>query len=193
MSLTLPQQFALWKWLDETLTALRKNQLLPQASDDMEPGERMAVKFGGRLAGWVTMPKPSQRSAVVSDDKKLLAWVRKHYPEKIENPVEVKVDAGLIEFLQEHRPESLHVSERTDPQWVSDICRGLTDPGYYVTAQGEKLTEVPGIEIPEASPSVPRVSLEKDAAVVIRQAWAAGDIDLRGMLALPAGEASDAA
>lgn len=190
--LTLAQRFALWKWLDETVAALRKKELLPQADAEMPPGSRLPAMFGGQLAAWASMPQPAQRAAFVKDGAKLLAWARKQYPGKIEYPAEVKVDAGLIEFLQEHRPESLSTSERVDPQWAADICHGLTDPGYYVTAAGEKLTEVPGIDVPEASPSVPRVNLEPGAAEVIGQAWADGLIDLRGMLALPAPEAPDA-
>jgi hypothetical protein len=184
--LSLPARLLIWKWLDSTLTALRKGDLIPQAAADMVPGERLAVKFGGRLAGWVTMPKPAQRSAYVKDDAALLAWARVNYPGKIEHPAEVLVDAGLIEYLQENRPESLRVAERPDPQWTADICSGLTSTGHYITATGEKLTEVPGIEVPEPSPSVPRVVLESDAAEVIAAAWPEISGPLREVLALPA-------
>jgi hypothetical protein len=193
MSLSLPQRFGLWKWLSEELAALRKDDLLPQAGKEMPAGARIPVMFGEKLAGWVTMPQPSKVSAAVMDEGRLLRWAKASYPGKVEYPVEVKVDAGLIEYLQEHRPESLHTGERVDPQWVADICAGLSGKdGYYVTATGEKLTEVPGIEIPERKPSVPRVDLEDCAAAVIQEARAAGEIDLGEMLALPAGDAPDA-
>ena len=128
MSLSLPQRLALVKFLDTTLAALRKD-LLPQAAAEMPPGSRLPAMFGRRLAGWVTMPKPSQPSARVTSEAQLLAWATANYPEKVEHPVEVKVDAGLIEFLQEHRPESLNVATRVDPQWTADICRSLAARG----------------------------------------------------------------
>ena len=132
MSLSLPQRLALVKFLDTTLAALRKD-LLPQAAAEMPPGSRLPAMFGRRLAGWVTMPKPSQPSARVTSEAQLLAWATANYPEKIEYVPEVKVDADLIEWLQEHRPESLHVTERVDPQWADDIRRSLADSGYYIT------------------------------------------------------------
>ena len=149
MSLSLAEKLALWKYLDAALSALHKKDLVPTAQDQMVPTQREPVKFGGRLAGWVTLPKPRQGSAYIKDAAKLLAWAKVNYPAKVENPVEVKLDAGLIEFLQEHRPQSLHVAERVDPQWTDDIRGALTEQGYYITATGEKLTEVPGIEVPE--------------------------------------------
>ena len=54
--------------------------------------------------------------------------------------------------------------------------------------KGEKLTEVPGIEIPEPVPSVPRVSLERDATEIIAAAWPQIQGSLREVLALPPGE-----
>ena len=193
MSLSLPQRLALVKFLDTTLAALRKD-LLPQAAAEMPPGSRLPAMFGRRLAGWVTMPKPSQPSARVTSEAQLLAWATANYPEKIEYVPEVKVDADLIEWLQEHRPESLHVTERVDPQWADDIRRSLADSGYYITLTGERLTEVPGIEVPEPSPSAPRVNLDEAAAEIIGQAWARGDISFSEVLELPAvREAPDAA
>lgn len=106
----------------------------------------------------------------------------------------MKVDAGLIEFLQEHRPESLHIAQRVDPQWTDDIRSALTSQGCYITATGEKLTDVPGIEVPEPEPSVPRVSLERNATEVIAAAWPQIHPSLGEVLALPAPpEATDAA
>jgi hypothetical protein len=194
MSLSLVQRFGLWKFLDTQLASVRKSGLLQSAADDLVPGERVAIKFGGRLAGWLSMPKPMQRSAYVADNARFLAWAKVQYPEKIEYVPQVKVDAALLEYLTEHRPESLSVIERVDGQWADDIRAALTDQGYYITAKGEKLTEVPGIEIPEPVPSVPRVSLEHDAAEIIAAAWPQIQGSLREVLALPAPpEASDAA
>jgi hypothetical protein len=188
MSLTLAERLTLWKWLSETLAVVHKKSLVPEGQKELTPGERLAVKFGSReVAAWVSLPQPTQPSARVKDAARLLAWARVHYPERIENPVEVKVDAALIEYLQEHRPESLHIAERVDPQWVQDICTGLDGKDHrFVTAKGEVLTAVPGIGVPEASPSSPRVDLKPAAGEVIGAAWARGEIDPREVLALPA-------
>jgi hypothetical protein len=195
MSLSLFEKLALWKFLDTALTALHDDDLVPAAQDQMVPTQREPVKFGDGLVGWVTLPKPRQGSAYIKDAAKLLAWAKKQYPAKVDNPVEVIVDAGLIEFLQEHRPQSLHVAERVDPQWTDDIRTALTSQGYYITATGEKLTEVPGIEVPDASPSSPQVRLERNAGEVIAAAWPQLQGSLREvLLALPAPqEAADAA
>jgi hypothetical protein len=187
-ALTLAQKLLVWKWLDSTLSALREDDLLPQAGEQMPPGSRIPVMFGRRLAGWISMPRPSQSSARVVSEAQLLAWAQVHYPEKIEHPVEVKVDAGLIEFLQEHRPESLNTGTRVDPQWTADICKALAGQGFYTTLHGEKLTKVPGIKVPEAAPSVPHVYPDEAAGEIIRQVWADGSLDFRELLSLPASE-----
>jgi hypothetical protein len=187
--MTLTERLALWKWMSSTLATVHKDRLVPEGQARMEPGERLAVKFGGKLAAWVSLPKPSQPAARVSDDAKLLAWAKAHYPEKVDYVPEVVVDAGLIEFLQEHRPQSLNVRERVDPQWADDICAGLAGKDHrYVTAKGDVLTDVPGIEVPEASLSSPRVDLEHDAAKIIAAAWPEIQGSLREVLALPAAQ-----
>lgn len=187
--LSLAQKFGLWKWLTDTLLAdLRSKHLIPQADEEMPPGARLPVMFGGVVAGWVTRPKDAQPSAAVTDQAKLLAWAKVNYPAKVEYPAEVVVDAGLIEFLQEHRPESLRTGERVDRQWAEDLCAALTKPGFYVTHEGEKLTEVPGITVPEPKPSVPTVKLERNATEIIERAWPQIRGNLGEVLALPAGE-----
>lgn len=193
MSLSLAEKLALWAFLDKALARLHKTELVPGAQKELVPTQREPVKFGDRVAAWVTLPKDRQPSAYVKDDAKLLAWAKVNYPAKVENPVEVIADAGLIEFLQEHRPQSLHVAERVDPQWTDDIRGALTEQGYYITATGEKLTEVPGIEVPEPAPSSPQVRLESNAGEIIAAAWPEIQPGLREVLALPAPpEASDA-
>jgi hypothetical protein len=195
MSLSLAEKLTLWKWLSGALDTVHDKALVPEGQRDMVPGERHAVKFNGELVAWVSLPQDTQPAARVRNPAMLLAWAKKEHPAKVENPVEVIVDAGLIEFLQEHRPQSLHIGERVDRQWVEDICTGLNGRDHrYVTADGEVLTDVPGIEIPEATPASPRVNLEKNAGEIITRAWPQIQPALREVLALPAPqEAADAA
>lgn len=183
--LSLAQKLAIIKYLTDSLVRVRKDDLLPQSAAEMPPGSRLPVMFGGKHAGWASMPKGSV-SAFVKDDAKLLAWARANYPDKVEAREEVVVDDDLIAFLAEHYPSALRKTERVQPAWASDICGALKDPGHYITITGEKLTEVPGIEVRESEPS-PRVNLEPGAADIIAAAWRAGDILVADLLALPAG------
>lgn len=188
--LSLPQMLGLWKWLTTVLDKeVREKQLLPQAEREMPSDSRLPIMFGGQHAGWANMPKPSQPSAYVKDKAALLAWAKAEYAEKVENVPEVIVDAGLLEFLQEHRPGSLRMTERVDPQWTADICQGLASKdACYITSKGERLTDVPGITVPEPTKPVPHVKLSDDAGRIIREAWPQLQGALGPMLALPNGE-----
>jgi hypothetical protein len=189
-AMSLPQRLALVKYLTDALKALRADDLLPQSAREMPSGARLPVWFGGRLAGWASMPQPSKKAAYVSDERKLLAWAEKNHPAKVQPVTEVAVDDDLLAFLAGHYPQALRTSRRVDPQWVSDICGALAGSGHYITAEGEKLTadEIPGVTLPPADPPSPRVTLEDDAQAAIMAAWQSGDIDVAGMLALPAGQ-----
>lgn len=192
MSLDLPQRLALVQFLTVTLKKLRESDLLPEAAGEWPPGTRMPVKFGGKHAGWASMPEPSKKSAYVKDKTALLDWVRKNYPDKVEPTVEVVVDDDLIAFLADRYPSALSHGERVQPAWLSDILGALVKPGHYVTITGEKLTEVPGIEVPESDPPSPRVNLTEDAPQIIADAWRSGGIPVAEFLALPAAEGEGA-
>ncbi len=186
MNLTIGQRLTLTKWLLDHLAALRKDDLLPEAQAELVAGERAAVKFGGQVAAWISMPKPST-TAHVTDEEKLLAWARENAPHAVETVTEVTVSGELIRYLRENAPEFLTARERMAPDWTEDALTGMKAKGYYVTWQGEKVDEVPGITV-SAGESVPRVSLTADASVVIGKAWRSGDIGLSGLLELPAAE-----
>ena len=153
----------------------------------MPPGTRLPVMFGGKHAGWASMPKPSKKAAYVNDEKALLAWAEKNYPAKVENVTTVNVDDDLIAYLADHYPSALEDSRRVQPAWLSDIQGALKDKGLYVTLTGEKLTEVPGITVPDPDPPAPRVNLADDAQQIIGDAWRSGNIPVTDLLALPAG------
>jgi hypothetical protein len=192
-ALSTPQRLVLVKFFTDGLAKLREDELLPSASGEMPAGSRMPVMFGGRLAGWATMPKPSKRAAFVSDEKKLLAWAEKQYPEKVATVETVDITDDVLALVAEHLPEAIIKARRVDPQWLSDVQGALKDHGHYITAKGEKLTEVPGITLPEPNPPSPRVNLEDDAQAVISAAWLAGEIPAAEFLALPAAESEAAA
>jgi hypothetical protein len=180
--LTLSQRLLLASWLEKAIAALRKGDLFPLAVEQWEQGERQSVSFGGQHAGWVSLPHAA-RSARVTDEAKLLAWAEKHLPAKVVTVTEVAVDDDLIAFLREHRPDPLRESRAVDPDWVADLLSALRKPGWYMTAEGEKLTAVPGVTVDEGTPS-PRVNLDPLAQAVIRDAWRAGLIPAGDLLAL---------
>jgi hypothetical protein len=184
-ALTLAQKLALAKFLVDALKKLREDDLVPQSAAEMPPGSRIPVMFGGKHAGWASMPKPTT-TARVADEDALLHWARKNYPAKVRDHAEIIVTDDLIAHLEEHFPSALKQVTVVDPHWVSDICGALKDPGCYVTITGEKLTEVPGIEVRQSDPS-PRVNLEPGAEAIIAAAWRSGDIPVADLLALPAG------
>jgi hypothetical protein len=188
-ALNLQQRLALVKFFTDVLAALRRDELLPQCDAEMPSGSRLPVMFGGRQAGWASMPKPSQGAAYVADGKKLLAWAEVHHPGKVEVVETVEVTEELLAHLEDHFPSAIVKTRQVDPQWVSDLTKSMKDPGYYLTLQGEKLTEVPGIVLPDAGKPSPRVDLDDfDAAGVIGAAWRDGDIPVTEFLALPGGE-----
>lgn len=190
--LSVVQELALWKLITETLNKRRDKAMVPRSREEMASGERFAAKFGGKVAAWVSMPKPTQKSAYVKDAAKLLAWARREHPGHLADTVEIIQTPELIAHLAEHFPQALKPGFEVDPHWVSDLCKALASPeGRYETADGEVLTEVPGIEVPEPAGPVPSVTLTRDALAIVREAWPS--IRVGDLLAIPAPEASDAA
>jgi hypothetical protein len=167
--LSLDQNLALAKFLADHFTAVREQWLNPQAAEDMAVGERHAAKFGGRIAAWVSLPKPAER-AVVKDKAVFLAWAKENMPWAIE-VTEIVRPGTQAQLLRD--------AKANGGKWLN------TETGEYVV--------IDGIELSTADPT-PRVELTPDATEVIAAAWATIIETLRPMLALPApGGESDAA
>lgn len=159
MSLSLVQRLAVTEFLKKHFEGVRKEELNPEAQADLVVGERLAAKFAGKVAGWVSVPTPATR--VASKDR-LLAWCKKHLPDEVE---EIKVERV--------RPES----ERALIDLVKQHGGWPDENGVIIPVDG----------IETADPS-PRVELNDDAEAVLAAAWRDGVIDLAGMLTLePAG------
>lgn len=189
--LSLAQRLLLAKYLTDRLKLLRDNELAPQASAEMPSGSRLPVMFGGRQAGWASMPAGSKTTRV-ADERALAEWARKEHPERIGTVESVVMSPAVLELVRQHMPGAIRAEECLDGMWVGDILSGLQKKGCYVTATGEKLTEVPGIVTGTSVPA-PRVNLSEDADSVIAAAWLGGDIPAGEFLALPAGEGEAAA
>jgi hypothetical protein len=158
-ALTLPELLALAKALGEHLQKVRDGKLVPRSREEITPGERLAVKFAGRHVAWVTMPKAPVRAAV-KDKQAFLAFVKANLPGEVETAEQVR--------------------EGTQ--------RALLDAakvGGWISPDGERVP-VPGVEVTTGDP-VPAVELLDGAAEAIGAAWRAGEADLSGLLALPAG------
>lgn len=163
--LTLRQKLALTAWLLKHLeNDIRKGLLVPEAAAEMTPGERLAAKFGGELAAWVSMPAPAVR---VRSKDRLLAWCRRHLPDAIETVEQVRpaTVTALIEDVKRHG-------------------------GWPKDGDTEDIIPVDGIEADSLSP---RVELEDCAGDVIGRAWPQIREQVGEMLALPSGGEPDAA
>lgn len=188
--LDLPQRLALVKFLTETLGKLRTGELVPDAQAGWPSGTKMPVIFGGKHAGWASMPKGST-SAGVSDPAKFLAWAQDNYPHHVTEDVAVMVTPKVIALLEEHLPGALVRTPKVDEHWTGDITKALKEKGCYTTRNNVELAEIPGITVSEKEP-VPRVDwagTADDAEAVILAAWRAGLIPLDGLLALTAAPA----
>jgi hypothetical protein len=164
MSLSLRESLALAGFLAKHVETFRKEDLGARAAKEMTPGERLAVKFGGRLAAWVSMPQPATR-ATVKDKAKFLAWVKKELPDEVETVEQVR--------------------EATQRQLLE-----MAKAGGRVNEETGEREPIPGVEVSTGDPS-PRVDLDESAADVIGEAWRAGEIDFGGMLALGAAPEPD--
>lgn len=161
--LTLRQKLTIAKWLMEHIeNDIRKGQLNPEAVNEMTVGERLAARFGGQVAAWVSMPQPPTR--VASHDK-LAAWCRVHLP------------------------EALYQVDRCRPETAKALVEDVKKYGGW-PQDGDKNTIIPVDGIETGDPS-PRVDLEDCAGDVITAHWAVIRDAIGPMLALPAGEGSD--
>lgn len=162
--LTLAQRLAVAEFLKKHFESLRKNDLNPEAQAELVVGERLAAKFAGQVAGWVSVPTPATR---VASKERLVAWCLKHLPDEVEEVTVKRVrpesERALIDLVKQHGG------------WPDE--NGVIIP-------------VDGIETADPSP---RVELNDDAEDVLAAAWRAGVIDLSGMLAIGPGEAASEA
>jgi hypothetical protein len=159
--MSLRQQITLAEFLASHFGKMRSEHLNPQAAQDMEIGERMAAKFGGIIAAWVSMPKPADRAGV-KNKAAFLAWVKEHLPAEVDT-VEVVRPGTQAALLQQAKANG----------------------GKWISPDGEAF-EIAGIELSAGTPS-PRVELTPDAGAAIVAAWQSGEINLAPMLALPGG------
>jgi hypothetical protein len=161
-ALTLPQRLAFAEFMAKHFgTTVRKGHLNPEAAAEMEVGERHAAKFGGRVAGWISIPRPAARAAV-KNEAALLAWAKKNLPSAVETV------------------------ERVRPETAKALGDAMKAHGGWVDGDGVVIP-VDGIEVTTGEPS-PRVELTAEAADVIGEAWRTGEIDPATLLALPAAE-----
>lgn len=112
------------RWLGDevrALTAATREVVEPQ----LQPGERVRAELpDGTVIGAVTIGKPAE-SAVVTDERALLAWVRKNRPTEL--------------------------IEQVNPAYLDQLKRQAKANGDFpVTADGEV---IPGIEVRTGSAS----------------------------------------
>jgi hypothetical protein len=158
--MTTRQRITLAEFLGSHFLKVRAEKLNAEALDEMTVGERYAARFGGQVAGWVSLPNPPKRAAV-SNKLAFLAWVRKYMPDEIET----------IEIVRPGTQASL-------------LAAAKASGGKWLNKETGKYVEIDGITFGVGDPS-PRVDLTDEAAEAIGTAWRAGEIDLTPLLALP--------
>jgi hypothetical protein len=158
--MTTRQRITLAEFLGSHFLKVRAEKLNAEALDEMTVGERYAARFGGQVAGWVSLPNPPKRAAV-SNKLAFLAWVRKYMPDEIET----------VEIVRPGTQASL-------------LAAAKASGGKWLNKETGKYVDIEGITFGVGDPS-PRVELTDEAAEAIGAAWRAGEIDLTPMLALP--------
>jgi hypothetical protein len=162
--LDLKQRMTLVKFLTELLASRRRDVLLPEADEEFTQGERFAVKFGGRIAAWITVPRASRYSGSIKDKDKFLRWVK------------------------DSRPDEIVTVEQVRESYAEAVMKDVREHGGLFDKEAGEVVAVPGIEVTPGK-SVPRVELEDDAEEIIGAAWRDG-LDIGPLLALPAPEAT---
>lgn len=149
-------------------TKVRKNKLNAETTDGLTIGDRVGVTFGGRLAATVSLPNPAVR---VTDRDVFLAWMQHNFPQGVEMVPRVRPETQRA-FIADFKAN--------DGRWLN------TETGAWVDIDG----------IGTGDP-VPHVELADNAAEVIGEAWASGEIGdevlalLKVMTALPGPEAGE--
>ena len=81
--MSIRQRIVLAEFLATHFAKVRANILNPEAVEEMTIGERLAAKFGGQVAAWVSLPNPAKRASV-TNKAAFLAWVEKYLPAEVE-------------------------------------------------------------------------------------------------------------
>jgi hypothetical protein len=159
--LNFRQRIALAEFFKAQFASLRSGSLNGEVKEEMIVGERVAAVLGGQVVAWVSIPHPATRAAV-TDPAAFLAWVKANRPDEIEVTESVRpgTQKALLDSAKAH-----------GGRWLN-------------TATGE-MEEIPGVEVKTGEPS-PRVEMTDAAEAGIGSAWRGGEIDLAGLLALPA-------
>lgn len=165
--LSTRQRIALAEFLGSHFHKVRADVLNAEALAELTVGERLAVKFGGQVAAWLSLPKPSQRAAV-SNKITFTAWVKEHMPAEVET----------VEMVRPGTQAAI-------------LAAAKANGGKWLNPETGEMVEIRGITFGTGDPS-PRVELTEDAAGAIGTAWRNGEIDLSPMLALTGPEEAPA-
>jgi hypothetical protein len=158
------QRIVIAAFFADHFAGVRKDRLNDETSGELAIGDRLSVTFGGKVAAVVSLPSPASR-AVVKNEALFLAYVRKHNPDGVETVPAVTVPA-------------------------SERVREATRAAYLAEALNDGV-KIDGVEV-KTNALVPHVKLADDAAEVIAEAWARGEISeevaalLKILPALPA-------
>ena len=166
--LALVTQLGILKALADLVNRARKEELGPQAVAAFPAGARLPIMVGGKQIGWLSFPA-ARKSAEVTSEARFLAWAKANCPTEVET------------------------IERVRPNFQQNVLTQVKDKeGWLDKGSGERIVP-PGVTASEGD-RYPRVEPLFDGAMeIIAEAWRTGGIDVGSLLALPAGEAGEAA
>ncbi len=160
----LVTQLGILKYLADGIKGVRERDGKTAAAS-LPTGTRMPVMIAGTHAGFVAV-QAGRKTANVTGEAAFLAWVTKHHPSEVVT--------------------TPHVRE----SFQDNVLKSVRERGGWPDKATGEVVDVPGVTTREGDP-YPVVTLADGAENVIAGAWRAGEIDLAGMLALPAGAESD--
>lgn len=159
--------------IDEELKAARKEVETGLKAAKESTGTRQigAELPDGQLVAKVTLVSPDPVAAV-TDERALLAWVRKHHPDQIASRLVVEVR----------------------PAFLTSLLKEMTAAGVprWCDKETGELHTVPGVEM-QGRASFQRLTFEKTGKAAIAEAWRTGRLQIPGVMPpeLPPAAADD--
>lgn len=154
----------------------------------LDDGEGVPLRTpSGMKVGQAKRTDP-ERKATVTGPAALDAWIRKNYPDQVEETEEVSPDTdAVLAVLRQHAPELVVRTSRVAARMVPDVLAASEAAGEPMGPDGE--LDVPGVQVEKPRGVLTITFDRKTGAAAIGEMWQAGLIQLDGdgvRLALPA-------
>lgn len=154
----------------------------------LDDGEGVPLRSPSGLKVGQAKRTDPERKAIVTGPAALDVWLRKTYPDQVEETEEVSPDTeAVLAVLREHAPELVVRTSRVAARMVPDVLAASEAAGAPMGPDGE--LDVPGVQVEKPRGVLTITFDRKTSAAAIAEMWRAGLIQLDGngvRLALPA-------